>query len=95
MSLDKILFTASSWLSQILAGPEKFHILSSTPAVLTTQPSSAILPKSTASPPSLLNAFSADRITPFSRSVSRALYLLAWLKACVVRTPPGAAEKSS
>ncbi len=58
------------------------------------QPSSAILPDSTASPPSLLNAWSADRITPASRSRSRLSQRRSWLNAVCVGTPPGAARKN-
>ena len=43
---------------------------SSTPAVFTMQPSRAMLPLSTARPPSFEKACSASRMTPFSRSSS-------------------------
>ena len=50
--LPRIPATASSWDSKTTAGPEKVRIDSSTPAVLTMQPFSAMLPKRTARPPS-------------------------------------------
>ena len=48
----RIPSTAASWLSKTLAGPEKRHSSSGTPAVLTIAPSGARLPYSTARPPS-------------------------------------------
>ncbi|MBW8701731.1 hypothetical protein MBT84_19180 [Streptomyces sp. MBT84] len=49
----RIFSTASSCDSQTTAGPSKVQIDSSTPAVLTTAPSTARLPLRTARPPSL------------------------------------------
>ncbi len=48
----RIPCTASSWLSKMRAGPANLWTLASTPAVFTMQPSRAMLPLSTASPPS-------------------------------------------
>ena len=51
-TLHRLPLTALSWLSKIFAVPSKTWMDSSTPAVFTTQPSSAMLPYSTARPPS-------------------------------------------
>ena len=67
--------TASSCDSNTFAGPRKWKMLSSTPAVFTTQPSRAILPRRTARPPSFTYACSKSRMHPFSRSVSRVSYV--------------------
>ena len=48
----KIPSQAASCESKTLAGPANFQILSSTPAVFTTQPSCAMFPFNTAKPPS-------------------------------------------
>ena len=48
----RIASTAASWDSTTTAGPENFQIDSSTPAVFTTQPSTAMFPYKIASPPS-------------------------------------------
>ena len=87
--------TASSWLSKMRAGPLKVRMEASTPAVFTMQPSSAMLPNSTASPPSWLKALARSRITPLLRSASRSSQRDDWLKAICVGTPPGAARKNS
>ena len=53
-----------------------------------------MLPLSTARPPSLENGFSAERMTPALRSRSSSAQRFDCEKACVVRTPPGAAMKN-
>ena len=91
----RISSTAASWLSTTRAGPENFRIDSSTPAVLTTQPSSAMLPYRIASPPSLECACSTSRMQPSAASVSSVSQRSDWLNAVAERTQPGAAWKSS
>ena len=84
--------TASSWLSKIWAGPVNTRLSSLTPAVLTTQPLGAILPESTAKPPSNEKALARLRIQPFSLSSSKVSQRQSWLKALVVRIPAGPAR---
>ena len=66
----RIASHASSCEWKTRAGPSKWKIDASTPAVLTMAPSVARLPKSTASPPSLLYACSTSRMQPPTRSRS-------------------------
>ena len=84
--------TAASWLSNTCAGPVNTKLSSLTPAVLTTQPSTAIFPESTAKPPSNEKALSMLRIQPFSRSSSKVSQRQSWLNALVVRIPAGPAR---
>ncbi len=93
--LLRIFSTASSCDSQTTAGPSKVQIDSSTPAVFTTQPSTARLPLRTARPPSLEYACSALRMQPPAASMSRASQRSDWEKASAERTQPGAACHSS
>ena len=86
--------TASSWLSNTMALPVNFQMDSSTPAVFTIQPSSAILPNNTAKPPSCEMAFSLLRIQPFTRSLSTLSQRQSCENACVVRIPAGPARKN-
>src|SRR3954470_7901675 len=95
ISFSRIFSTACSWDSQTTAGPSNVQIDSSTPAVLTTQPSTARLPFSTARPPSLEYACSAERMQPPSASSSSASQRSDWEKASADRTQPGAAYHSS
>src|SRR5690348_6391051 len=93
--LLRIFSTASSCDSQTTAGPSNVQIDSSTPAVFTTQPSTARLPLRTARPPSLEYACSAERMQPPAASTSRASQRSDWEKASAERTQPGAACHSS
>ena len=84
--------TAASCDSKTRAEPVNFQIDSSTPAVLTTQPSGARLPKRMARPPSTVYAWSTERMQPFSLSVSSVAQRFSVENGWVVRTPPGAAK---
>src|SRR3954453_9472274 len=95
ISFSRIFSTACSCDSQTTAGPSNRQIDSSTPAVFTTQPSTARLPLRTARPPSLEYACSALRMQPSAASSSRDAQRSDWEKASAERTQPGAACHSS
>ena len=63
---------------------------SSTPAVLMTHPSCAMLPLSTARPPSFEYACARSRMQPALRSVSRLSQLESWDAILVLNLPDAA-----
>ena len=93
--LLRITDTASSWDSTTLAGPEKWKFSSDTPAVLNTDPSGAMFPRSTTRPPSAVAGCSTEWMQPPTASVSSDSQRLSVEKGSIVRTPPGAAWNSS